>query len=101
MDNWQGKLGELKRYLKKPDWQFKPGGKSGIEIDAKTVGRQNLVEIANPGRQRRRHARRELDRWRIRRERLRRRFGRRRRPGIGNHYVFQPVIRRGESNRRS
>ncbi|MFP6692899.1 MAG: DUF1501 domain-containing protein [Pirellulales bacterium] len=32
VDNWQGKLGELKRYLKKPDWQFKPGGKSGIEV---------------------------------------------------------------------
>jgi hypothetical protein len=32
VDNWQGKLGELTRYLKKPNWQFKPGGKSGIEV---------------------------------------------------------------------
>ena len=32
VDNWQGKLGELTRYLKKPSWQFKPGGKSGIEV---------------------------------------------------------------------
>ena len=32
VDNWQGKLGELKRYLKKPDWRFKPGGESGTEV---------------------------------------------------------------------
>ena len=32
VDNWQGKLGELTRYLKKPNWQFKPGGQSGIEV---------------------------------------------------------------------
>jgi hypothetical protein len=32
VDNWQGKLGELTRYLKKPDWKFKPGGQSGIEV---------------------------------------------------------------------
>ena len=32
VDNWQGKLGEFTRYLKKPDWQFKPGGQSGIEV---------------------------------------------------------------------
>lgn len=32
VDNWQGKLGEFKRYLKKPNWQFKPGGQSGIEV---------------------------------------------------------------------
>jgi hypothetical protein len=32
VDNWQGKLGELTRYLKRPDWKFKPGGQSGIEV---------------------------------------------------------------------
>lgn len=32
VDNWQGKLGEFTRYLKKPDWEFQPGGKSGIEV---------------------------------------------------------------------
>jgi hypothetical protein len=32
VDNWQGKLGELTRYLKKPDWKFRPGGQSGIEV---------------------------------------------------------------------
>jgi len=32
VDNWQGKLEEFTRYLKKPDWKFKPGGQSGIEV---------------------------------------------------------------------
>ncbi|MDA1050711.1 MAG: DUF1501 domain-containing protein [Planctomycetota bacterium] len=32
VDNWQGKLGEFTRYLKKPNWKFRPGGKSGIEV---------------------------------------------------------------------
>ena len=32
VDNWQGKLGEFTRYLKKPNWEFRPGGKSGIEV---------------------------------------------------------------------
>lgn len=32
VDNWQGKLEEFTRYLKRPDWKFKPGGQSGIEV---------------------------------------------------------------------
>lgn len=32
VDNWQGKLGEFNRYLKKPNWQFKPGGQSGAMV---------------------------------------------------------------------
>jgi hypothetical protein len=32
VDNWQGKLGEFTRYLKQPNWAFKPGGESGIEV---------------------------------------------------------------------
>ena len=32
VDNWQGKIEEFTRYLKRPDWKFKPGGKSGIEV---------------------------------------------------------------------
>jgi len=32
VDNWQGKLGQFTRYLKKPDWKFSRGGKSGIEV---------------------------------------------------------------------
>ncbi len=32
VDNWQGKLGEFTRYLKKPNWEFRPGGESGIEV---------------------------------------------------------------------
>jgi hypothetical protein len=32
VDNWQGKLEEFTRYLKRPDWKFKPGGQSGIKV---------------------------------------------------------------------
>ncbi len=32
VDNWQGKLGQFARYLKKPNWEFRAGGKSGVEV---------------------------------------------------------------------
>ncbi|MSR31411.1 MAG: DUF1501 domain-containing protein [Gemmataceae bacterium] len=32
VDNWQGKLGEFKRFLKRPNWEFKPGGKCGTQV---------------------------------------------------------------------
>jgi hypothetical protein len=32
VDNWQGKRGTFKRYLTKPRWAFKPGGKCGTLI---------------------------------------------------------------------
>lgn len=32
VDNWQGRLGQFARYLKKPNWEFRPGGESGIEV---------------------------------------------------------------------
>src|SRR6185295_8549424 len=32
VDNWQGKIGEFKRFLKKPNWAFRPGGKCGTEV---------------------------------------------------------------------
>lgn len=32
VDNWQGKLGEFPRFLKQPNWKFRPGGQSGIEV---------------------------------------------------------------------
>jgi len=32
IDNWQGKLGEFTRYLKRPDWEFRPRGQSGIQV---------------------------------------------------------------------
>ena len=32
VDNWQGKVGEFKRYLKRPDWAFAPGGQSGAMV---------------------------------------------------------------------
>lgn len=32
VDNWQGKTGQFTRYLKRPNWEFRPGGYSGIEV---------------------------------------------------------------------
>lgn len=32
VDNWQGKQGDFPRYLKKPDWTFRPGGESGVMV---------------------------------------------------------------------
>jgi hypothetical protein len=32
VDNWQGKRGQFKRYLKKPHWGFQPGGKCGTMV---------------------------------------------------------------------
>ncbi len=32
VDNWQGKIGQFKRYLKAPQWTFRPGGECGTAI---------------------------------------------------------------------
>jgi hypothetical protein len=32
VDNWQGKIGEFKRYLKAPNWKFQPYGQCGTEV---------------------------------------------------------------------
>jgi hypothetical protein len=32
VDNWQGKIGHFKRYLKTPQWKFQPGGRCGTRI---------------------------------------------------------------------
>ena len=32
VDNFQGKLGEFKMFLKSPNWEFRPGGESGTEV---------------------------------------------------------------------
>ena len=32
VDNWQGKLGEFKRYFKRPDWEFRQNAKCGTYI---------------------------------------------------------------------
>jgi hypothetical protein len=32
VDNWQGKIGQFKRYLKTPQWKFQPGGRYGTRI---------------------------------------------------------------------
>jgi uncharacterized protein DUF1501 len=34
IDEWQGKPGKFNRYLKKPQWEFKPHGKSGVEVSS-------------------------------------------------------------------
>ena len=32
VDNWQGKKGDFKRFLKRPNWNFRPGGNCGLEV---------------------------------------------------------------------
>ena len=32
VDNWQGKLGSFQRFFKRPNWEFRPGGRCGTEI---------------------------------------------------------------------
>ena len=32
IDNWQGKKGEFQRVLKKPNWEFRPRGESGVYV---------------------------------------------------------------------
>ncbi|HMF12314.1 MAG TPA: DUF1501 domain-containing protein, partial [Gemmataceae bacterium] len=32
VDNWQGRLGQFKRYLCKPKWAFRPGGNCGTDV---------------------------------------------------------------------
>jgi hypothetical protein len=32
VDNWQGKTGIFKRYLTRPQWSFRPGGKCGTQV---------------------------------------------------------------------
>jgi hypothetical protein len=32
IDNWQGKKGEFQRVLKKPGWEFRPRGESGVYV---------------------------------------------------------------------
>jgi hypothetical protein len=32
VDNWQGKLGQFKRFLRPPQWAFRPGGRCGTQI---------------------------------------------------------------------
>ncbi|WP_406695515.1 DUF1501 domain-containing protein [Singulisphaera sp. Ch08] len=32
VDNWQGKKGAFQRFFKRPNWEFRPGGRCGTEI---------------------------------------------------------------------
>ena len=44
IDNWQGKSGQFKRFLNKPHWEFKPGGKSGIQVSDLFPNVRNIVD---------------------------------------------------------
>src|SRR5207248_1901932 len=44
VDNWQGKLGEFKRFLKKPQWDFKPGARCGTMISDLFPNVRNIAD---------------------------------------------------------
>ncbi|MCA9215382.1 MAG: DUF1501 domain-containing protein [Planctomycetales bacterium] len=44
VDNWQGKIGEFPRYLKKPNWTFRPGGQSGVMVSDLFPHQRNVVD---------------------------------------------------------
>jgi hypothetical protein len=44
VDNWQGKRGSFKRFLKKSSWTFRPGGQSGIEVSDLFPSVRNVVD---------------------------------------------------------
>src|SRR5262249_56170078 len=44
VDNWQGKRGQFKRFLKQPQWAFKPGGACGTEVSDLFPSVRNVVD---------------------------------------------------------
>jgi hypothetical protein len=44
VDNWQGKRGQFKRFLKQPQWTFKPGGTCGTEVSDLFPNVRNVVD---------------------------------------------------------
>jgi hypothetical protein len=44
VDNWQGKRGQFKRFLKQPQWAFKPGGTCGTEVSDLFPNVRNVVD---------------------------------------------------------
>jgi hypothetical protein len=44
VDNWQGKFGDFKRYLRQPKWGFQPGGQSGIMVSDLFPHMRNVVD---------------------------------------------------------
>ena len=44
VDNWQGKIGEFTRYLKKPNWTFRPGGECGAMVSDLFPGVRDIAD---------------------------------------------------------
>ena len=44
VDNWQGANGDFTRHLKKPDWDFRPGGTSGVRVSDLFPHMRNIVD---------------------------------------------------------
>ncbi|MCA9074766.1 MAG: DUF1501 domain-containing protein [Planctomycetaceae bacterium] len=44
VDNWQGKIGEFPRYLKRPNWEFRPGGECGTSVSDLFPHMRNIVD---------------------------------------------------------
>ncbi|OAI52909.1 hypothetical protein AYO44_04475 [Planctomycetaceae bacterium SCGC AG-212-F19] len=44
VDNWQGKRGQFNRFLKAPQWAFRPGGQSGTEVSDLFPGVRKVVD---------------------------------------------------------
>ncbi len=44
VDNFQGKLGEFNMFLKRPNWEFRPGGQCGTEVSDLFPHMRNVVD---------------------------------------------------------
>jgi hypothetical protein len=44
VDNFQGKLGEFSMFLKRPNWEFRPGGECGTEVSDLFPHMRNIVD---------------------------------------------------------
>ncbi len=44
VDNWQGRLGQFTRFLKRPNWAFRRGGRSGIAVSDLFPNVRELVD---------------------------------------------------------
>jgi hypothetical protein len=44
VDNWQGKLGDFQRFLKRPDWPFQPGGTCGTMVSDLFPNMRSIVD---------------------------------------------------------
>src|ERR1700677_3164286 len=44
VDNWQGRLGQFRRFLKRPGWTFRRGGQSGTEVNVSFPHGREVVD---------------------------------------------------------